>query len=241
MKKIQFLFFTLLLCLLTGKTYAQEKSNISGKVISTLNLPVKDAVVSITGGEDAQTDENGVFTIQCKNPKDATLSVWASGYYTVLQAVNGRKEINITLIPESQYKYNETKALPFRSEQKNVTTSAENITKKDFLPASSKIDRALSGQIAGLQVTQGSGMPGEGSYINLRGIRSFMGNNAPLFVINGIPYNPDMHDSPLINGLSKNMFSAYNINDIKNITVLKGAEAALYGSMGANGVIIIET
>lgn len=241
MKKIQILFFSLLLCLITGRTYAQEKSIISGKVISTLNLPVKDAIVSITGGEDAQTDENGAFTIQCKNPKDATFSVWASGYYTVLQAVDGRKELSITLIPESQYKYDETKALPFRSEQKNITTSADNINKKDFLPASSTIDKALAGQIAGLQITKGSGMPGEGSYINLRGIRSFIGNNAPLFIINGVPYNPDTNDSPLINGLSKNIFSAYNINDIKNITVLKGAEAALYGSMGANGVIIIET
>ena len=118
------------------------------------------------------TDENGVFQTECKDLKKAWISVWAVGYYTVRQALDGRKDINIILIPESKYKYNETTVLPFRVETNEVTTSAENITKKDFTPASMNIDRALAGQIAGLQVTRGSGMPGEGSYMNLRGVRS---------------------------------------------------------------------
>lgn len=241
MKKIQVLFFTLLICLSAANLYAQEKGKISGKVLSTLNVPIKGAVISVTGSEDVTTDKNGVFQIECKDPQKANISVWAAGYYTVLQTINNRKEISIILIPESEYKYNETTVLPFRVETNEVTTSAENITKKDFVPAGMKIDRALAGQIAGLQVTRGSGMPGEGSFINLRGTRSFVGNNAPLVVINGIPYIPDVNDSPLINGLSRNIFQAYNLNDIQNVTVLKGAEAALYGSMGANGVILIET
>ena len=98
--------------------------------------------------------------------------------------------------------------MPFRVETNEVTTSAENITKKDFTPASMNIDRALAGQIAGLQVTRGSGMPGEGSYMNLRGVRSFVGNNAPLVIINGIPYIPDVHNSQMINGYSRNIFQA---------------------------------
>ena len=241
MKKIQILFFTLLVCLFAVDLYAQEQGKISGKVLSTLNIPVEGAVVSVTGSEDVTTDKNGVFQIECKSLRKANISVWAAGYYTVLQAVDNRKEMTIIMIPESEYKYNETTVLPFRIETNEVTTSAENITKKDFVPAGMKIDRALAGQIAGLQVTRGSGMPGEGSFINLRGTRSFVGNNAPLVVINGIPYIPDVNDSPLINGLSRNIFQAYNLQDIQNITILKGAEAALYGSMGANGVILITT
>ena len=241
MKKIQILFFTFLLCLFTVGAHAQEPGKVSGKVLSTLNVPIKGAVVSVTGSEDVSTDENGFFRIECKDPKKATISVWASGYYTVLQALDNRKDIRIIMIPESKYKYNETTVLPYRIEKDEVATSAENITKKDFIPASMSIDRALAGQIAGLQVTRGSGMPGEGSYINLRGVRSFVGNNAPLIVINGIPYIPDVHDSQAIGGLNRNIFQAYNINDIQNITVLKGAEASIYGSMGANGVILIET
>ena len=77
--------------------------------------------------------------------------------------------------------------------------------------------------------------------MNLRGIRSFVGSNAPLVVINGVPYLPDSRESQLINGFSRDIFQAYNIQDIQNITVLKGAEASMYGSMGSNGVILIET
>ena len=220
MKKIQVLFFALLICLFAANLYAQEQGKISGKILSTLNIPIEGAVISVTGSEDVTTDKNGVFQIQCKDPQKANISVWAAGYYTVFQAVNNRKEMSIILIPESEYKYNETTVLPFRIETNGVTTSAENIAKKDFVPAGMKIDRALAGQIAGLQVTRGSGMPGEGSYLNFRGVRSFVGNNAPLVVINGIPHIPDVNDSPLINGLSRNIFQAYNLQDIQNITCL---------------------
>ncbi len=241
MKKIQILFFTLLLCLLTTTISAQEQSKISGKVLSTHNTPIKGAVVSVTGSDNVNTDEKGTFQIDCKDPEKANISIWADGYYTVRQSVENREELTIIMIPQSKYKYNETTVLPFRIETNEVTTSAENITKKDFNSAGLKIDRALAGQIAGLQVTRGSGMPGEGSFINLRGTRSFVGNNTPLIVINGIPYIPDVKDSPLIDGFSRNIFQAYNLNDIQNITVLKGAEASIYGSLGANGVILIET
>lgn len=83
-----------------------------------------------------------------------------------------------------------------------------------------------------MKTTRAGGMPGEGSYMNLRGIRSFVGSNAPLVVINGVPYLPDSRESQLINGFSRDIFQAYNIQDIQNITVLKGAEASMYGSMG---------
>ena len=214
MKKIQILFFALFVCLFSVKLYAQEQGKISGKVLSILNVPIEGAVISVTGSENVTTDKNGYFQIDCKNPQNANISVWATGYYTVLQAVNERKELKFMMIPEEKYKYNETTVLPFRIETSQATTSAENITKKDFVPAGMKIDRALAGQIAGLQVTRGSGMTGEGSLINFRGTRSFVGNNAPLVVINGIPYIPDVNDSPLINGLSRNIFQSYNLYDL---------------------------
>ena len=197
--------------------------------------------MSVTDGIDATTDKNGYFQIECKDPSKATLTIWADGFYGINQQLNNRENVRIVMIPTNGFKYNEAKVLPFRIEDNVESTSAENLAKEDFVLGRSKIDRALSGQIAGLQVTAGSGMPGEGSYMNLRGIRSFVGNNAPLVVINGVPYIPDTNDSQLIGGLSRDIFQAYNIDDIQNITVLKGAEAAIYGSMGANGVILIET
>ena len=111
MKKIQVLFFTLLLCLVAVNLYAQEQGKISGKVLSTLNVPIEGAVISVTGSENVTTDKSGVFQIECKNLQKATISVWAAGYYTVLQAVDNRKEMTIIMIPESEYKYNETTVL----------------------------------------------------------------------------------------------------------------------------------
>lgn len=134
--------------------------------------------------------------------------------------------------------------LPFRREgemQLEDYTAATNIAKKDFMPGTTKIDRALTGQVAGLQVKRSSGMPGEGSYYNLRGIRTLTGDNAPLIVINGVPHMPDKTPSALIDGFTRDIFQFYHLQDIQNITILKGAEAAMYGSMGSNGVILIET
>jgi hypothetical protein len=68
MKKIQVLFFALLICLFAANLYAQEQGKISGKILSTLNIPIEGAVISVTGSEDVTTDKNGVFQIQCKDP-----------------------------------------------------------------------------------------------------------------------------------------------------------------------------
>lgn len=108
----------------------------------------------------------------------------------------------------------EAGVLPFRVEDNKVEhTSAVNISKKDFVPGSMKIDRALAGQVAGLKVTRASGMPGEGSYMNMRGIRSLVADNAPLVVINGVPYLPDSRESQLFNGYTRDIFQSYNIHD----------------------------
>lgn len=112
MKKIQILFslFCFAFC---SRCMCAETGQGKRKILSSLNTPVKGAVVSVTGSEDVTTDENGVFQTECKDLKKAWISVWAVGYYTVRQALDGRKDINIILIPESKYKYNETTVLPF--------------------------------------------------------------------------------------------------------------------------------
>ena len=84
-------------------------------------------------------------------------------------------------------------------------------------------------------------MQGEGNYFSIRGANSVTANSTPLIVINGVPYMPDMNESGIIGGFSRNILGAMNAHDIENITVLKGADAAMYGSLGSNGVIMIET
>jgi TonB-linked SusC/RagA family outer membrane protein len=241
MEKKQNILMTLLLFLLATAVYGQETRDISGKILTSQNKPLEGAIVTVQGGENVSTGINGDFLLPA-TAEAQWISVWAAGYYSVTQLINGRSDIIVMMIPENSYKYNESAALPFRVEASRPDhTSAVNIAKKDFTPGSMKIDRALSGQIAGLQTIRNGGMPGEGSYFNLRGIRTIVGENAPLIVINGIPHLFDNRESQLINGLSRDIFQAYNIEDIQNITVLKGAEASIYGSMGSNGVILIET
>lgn len=222
--------------------YGQKNYKLTGKIISATNTPIADAVVSVQDTLNATTKADGEFTFKLRD-KSGVISVWAPGYLPVRQLLNGRTEVVIMMISDNQYKHNEQVVLPFRGDNTEISdyTAATNIAKKDFLLGSAKIDRALAGQVAGLQVKCGSGMPGEGSYYNLRGIRSLTGDNAPLIVVNGVPYLPDKNESPIIGGLTRDIFQAYNINDIQNITVLKGAEAAMYGSMGSNGVILIQT
>ena len=240
MKTIKIIFTTLLLLLSVASVYAQGRK-ISGKILSPLNKPIEGAIISAVGSKDAKTGVDGTFKMELKE-NTTQISVWAAGYYPETRLVDDNSQVVILMMPESTYKYNESAVLPMRIESSRPElTSAVNINKKDFTQGSMKIDRALAGQVAGLKTTRAGGMPGEGSYMNLRGIRSFVGSNAPLVVINGVPYLPDSRESQLINGFSRDIFQAYNIQDIQNITVLKGAEASMYGSMGSNGVILIET
>ncbi len=99
------------------------------------------------------------------------------------------------------------------------------------------IDHAIKGKIPGLQVVGKSGMPGEGAYLNSGGIHSLYAANTPLIVVNGVPYMYDTKLSTAINGYSRSLFAALNINDIRSITLLTGSDAAKYGSLGSNGVL----
>lgn len=240
MKIIRKIYLSILLFLLSIAIYGQDRT-IKGKVLSPFNTPIEGAIIMAQDVDEIRTAEDGTFSIEVKQ-KNSQLSIWAPGYFPVSRTLPEQTEAVIIMIPENQYKYNESAVLPFRIENERVAgTAAMNISKKDFNVGSMTIDKALDGQVAGLKTTRMGGMPGEGSYMNLRGIRSLISNNAPLVVINGIPHLPDSRESMLINGFTRNIFQAYNIGDIQNITVLKGAEASLYGSMGANGVILIET
>ena len=246
MKKIKrILSISALLVCGVANTWGQGGQKLTGKILSATNQPVEGAIVTVLDTMNVTTNKEGAFQFEVKDlSKAGEISVWAPGYFSVKQLIRERSNIVITLIPENQYKYNETMILPFRREgemQLEDYTAATNIAKKDFMPGTTKIDRALTGQVAGLQVKRSSGMPGEGSYYNLRGIRTLTGDNAPLIVINGVPHMPDKTPSALIDGFTRDIFQFYHLQDIQNITILKGAEAAMYGSMGSNGVILIET
>lgn len=239
MKKIKLLFTISFLYLSFG--LSAQTVIITGKVIGPDNHPIQGAIISLSGAErSAQTDIDGKFKIETGDSQ-GTITVSAEGFYDLSEPILGRTAVELLLIPRTKWKYNDEIVTPFGTASINDNTSAAtNIAKKD-LGTGIHLESALQSEVAGLRVTDKSGMPGEGSYMNLRGIRTLNSDNAPLIVINGVPYLGDTKNSPVIGGYSRSILSAYNLNDIQNITVLKGADAAIYGSLGSNGVILIET
>lgn len=234
------LIFSVLLLLSALVAYAQEAHQVKGVVVGPDNKPIANAVINIAGAKEAVlTDSTGSFILST-SLRNGNITVEASGYYTSVMPLANRTQVKILLTSQDKSRYNEELLHPANLKTKERSGSSVNINKKDFLKSTS-VEEAMKGEIAGLQVISKGGMPGEGSYLNLRGIRSLVANNQPLVVINGIPYLPDTEVSPIIGGYSRGIFNNYDINDIANITVLKGAEASLYGSLGSNGVILIET
>ncbi|MBR3530158.1 MAG: SusC/RagA family TonB-linked outer membrane protein [Bacteroidaceae bacterium] len=222
---------------------AQAQQSISGRVLNSDNQPIADVVISCPGCSTVRTDADGRYLIEGVK-EGSSISYWHDGYYTQQRYVKKplKHDVNIFLVSTGKTRYNETTLLPYQTVESDPSIAGiANINRKDFASGSLSIDRVLEGAFTGLQATNKSGMTGEGACLQLRGIKSLVAENSPLIVINGVPYMPDLNESQIIGGYSRSAFQALNNLDIRNITVLKGAEAAIYGSMGSNGVILIET
>ncbi len=224
----------------TAGIHAQK---VSGYVYTSANQPIVDAIISSPGCESVRSGNDGSFNIDGVKAGN-NLSVWHDGYFrkAVYLKDNNAKGLHVYLIEENRNRYNETVVTPFGTTISDDASGANsNINRKDFALGSMSVDNALKGELTGLQVTNKSGMTGEGAYMQYRGVRSLVSDTSPLIVINGVPYMPDANLSQIIGGYSRSWFQALNGQDIRNITLLKGAEAAAYGSLGSNGVLMIET
>lgn len=233
MKTFLGLSITLLSFLIQFSLMAQQLQTLEGEILSPYdNAPIEDAVITVVGGDaTARTDSLGEFEIEVSSLQ-GKIKVVAQGYHELVQPILGREKVVMILVPED--KYNSGEAL-------STSSSTKTIQSNNFKKGGIYVEDVLQGAFPGLNVINKSGMPGEGSYINLRGIQSLVGANAPLVVVNGMPYLPDMNVSPVIGGFSKSIFNTINLNNVESISLVKGAKASLYGSMGSNGVLLIET
>ena len=137
--------------------------------------------------------------------------------------------INVELVPDSK-QLEEVMVVAYATAKKYSFTGAASTVKGDEIAKlqTSSVSRALEGTVAGLQASAASGQPGTDATIRIRGIGSINASSAPLYVVDGVPYDGSVN--------------SINPEDIASMTVLKdAASAALYGSRGANGVIIITT
>ena len=235
-----FMLVGALLCL--GFAQAQE---VSGNV-SDANGPLPGASVVEKGTTNGtQTDFDGNFIITVS--ENATLVISYIGYSTTEEAVNERSTVNVTLAEDAQA-LDEVVIIGYGTTTvKDATGSVTSVTAKDFNGGViSSPEQLIQGKTAGVNIQQTSGEPGGGMSVNIRGSNSVRANNNPLFVVDGVPLSGD-NTSPSGdsgNGATavRNPLNFLNPADIMSISILKDASAtAIYGSRGANGVVIITT
>ena len=220
------LVFLFLLCLFPLGAMAQ--SIVKGTVNDETGEPVIGATVKVQGtNEGAITDFDGNFSV--KAASNATLSVSYVGYITQQVAVGGRSTINIVL-KEDTNTLNDVVVIGYGTMKKSdISGSVATINKEQMerkIPVN--IAQALQGAAAGVMVTNQDGAPGSKSAIRIRGIGTINGDAQPLYVVDGVQVG--------------NNADFVNPSDIENIEILKDASAsAIYGSAGANGVIMITT
>ncbi len=231
-KKGAGLLFGLALVLLGGvlssnSLYAQSRITVSGTVTDGTGYPVIAAGVVLQGTTNGTTtDVDGNYTITNVSA-DAVLSFSAIGYKTQEIQVSGRTVINVVL-EEDFLSLEDAVVIGYGTQRKSdVTSAVASVKSDDFLQGNfSDAAQLVKGKVAGLTITKGSGNPTESSTVRLRGITSIYGSLTPLVLIDGVAGS--MNDVAPEN--------------IESIDVLKDASAAaIYGTRGANGVIIITT
>ena len=234
----------LIIMLLIGSiTYGQS---IKG-VVSDADGSLPGVSVTIEGTTTGvQTDFDGNYTI---NAKEGDVLVYNYlGYKTEQRTVGSESVINVTMTQDST-ELDEIVVIGYGSTTvKDATGSVTSVTSGDFNKGViSSPEQLIQGKTAGVQISNTSGAPGAGVNIRIRGSNSVRSNNNPLFVVDGVPLSGGATTAGAnVIGLggnpAKNPLNFLNPNDIESISILKDASAtAIYGSRGANGVVIVTT
>ena len=238
MKRLLFLLF---IVLAFYPTMAQTQ-RVTGKIMEDSNLPLPGVTVLVKGtANGTATNADGFFSLECS--PNSTLVISFIGYQTREVPINNQTTINVSLAPDAkQLGEVVVTAFGIEREKKALGYSVQEIKGDDLTETrTSNLVNAMSGKIAGVQVTSSNGAPGASSRIQIRGAHSIGSNSQPLFVVDGVPIDNGNYGSTTAIDYG-NGGGAINPDDIASMSVLKGpAAAALYGSRGANGVILITT
>ena len=240
----------LCMVLLAGSISMSAQTVLKGRVLdgampgeTLIGASVKVPGTSI--GSVTDLDGNFQFTL----PEGKVIvQVSMVGYKTQVVNVKGKEFIEVTLL-EDVALMDEVVVVGYGTMKKRDLTGAMTQIKNDELMKGGATDLAhgLQGKIAGVQVQQSDGAPGAGVSITVRGANSFTTSSQPLYIVDGVPYNTNPDPMPKSgandgNNQTTNPLAMINPNDIEKIEVLKDASAtAIYGSRGANGVVIITT
>ncbi|PJA06714.1 MAG: SusC/RagA family TonB-linked outer membrane protein [Flavobacteriales bacterium CG_4_10_14_0_2_um_filter_35_18] len=245
MKKFVLKKFLFLVSMLFGGVMMAQ--TVTGTVTETSG-PLPGVNVAVKGTDNGTTtDFDGKYTLSKLKQNDVIVFSYL-GYKSKEVSYTGQATINVVMDAESQT-LNEVVIIGYGSTtKKDATGAVDAVNSEDFNKGSVvSPEQLLQGKSAGVQITQSSGEPGAGINIRIRGTSSVRSNNNPLFVVDGVPLpgggtTPGGSDNGFGSSAAKNPLNFLNPSDIKSISILKDASAtAIYGSRGANGVIIITT
>lgn len=237
-----FMFFFLAAA---GVMYAQQ--SVSGKITdSSTGESIPGANVLEKGTSNGTvTDIDGNYSLSVKS--GATLVVSFIGYATQEVAVGSRAVVDVSMQIDVT-ELSEVVVIGYgQTTVKDATGAVAAVTSEDFNGGViSSPEQLIQGKTAGVQITTTSGSPGAGVQLRIRGTSSIRSNNNPLFVVDGVPLSggtqPASADVGFGTQADTNPLNFINPNDIESISILKDASAtAIYGSRGANGVVIITT
>lgn len=223
--------------------------NYQGKVLDEAQTPLPGVLLNIQGTESfAISDLDGMFSIQSATPNFVIVASFI-GYETQTIFISGGIIPLISLASGLTLDEVVVTALGITRKKQALSSSVEEIDGRSLtqVPMTNLVN-SLAGEIAGVQITNGSSGVGSASRIIIRGENSLGGNNQPLFVVDGVPISNTPFASDLTNNGALqevdygNGGSEISLDDIASISVLKGAgSAAIYGSRASNGVIVITT
>ncbi len=232
--------------LLFMQGFAQNSPlQVSGTVLTTSGSPLTGATVAVKGGSQSTlTNAEGRFALTVPS-SNAVLVVSYVGYIAREIPVDGNPVHSIRLT-ENPNELSNVVVIGYGTRRKSDLTGSVTSVRADELKAvpATTLDQALQGRAAGVQVTQISGKPGAETSIRIRGTSSINAGNEPLYVIDGMLVNSDGGDISVggTRGPRLSPLSSINPSDIESIEILKDASAtAIYGSRGANGVVLITT
>lgn len=213
------------------------KNAKTGKGISGINIAIKDFSAAIT-------KQDGSFSIKAPH-LNALLMVSGQDYQTKVIPLNNRTSgIEISLFEASYSQFYQSASLPSNEQLQYTNTKAAQVVdfedKQWGNPVNETIGGFLQGRVTGLNSVRNSGVPGSGAYLTLRGFNSLYATNKPLIILDGMIYDDEDYGSGIIQNNSSSPLSMLDVKDIEDVTVLKDG-SSIYGTKGANGVIIITT
>ena len=219
---------------------------ISGKVTNDKGEPLEGAAIMIRGThKGTQTDIKGMFKIKTDN-NNIELEISFTGYGTKIVKVQDGIFLSVQLLVSTN-PFDQIEIIAYGTTSKKLNTgdvstvTAETIAEQ---PVSNPLT-ALEGRVSGLVINEQTGVPGGNISVQIRGKNSLFNGNNPFYIIDGVPFTSTSINSNLIGSGIKgggNPMNNINPSDIESITILKDADAtAIYGSRGANGVILITT